>query len=717
LSGGVNTVFTDLATSQPGDATLSGDGEPEQVPARKVTWTFWSVLGAKPMLGRVFTEDEDNKGVRVVVISHGLWQRRFGGSPGIAGRKISLNDESYEVIGVMPQGFYFMPSRDIDIWMPASFPPWMRRNFTWHDAQIVARLKPRVTLEPARQSMAALSLQVTAKDFRGPHAVIVTPLREEIAGKTQTALILLLCASVALLLIACVNLANLLLSRSAARGREVAVRTALGAGRGRLVAQFLTESLVLAAFGTLAGLALALPAMRFLERLVPEAMGAARLRLDWRVLAFSAAVAIAAALIFGLAPALRGSRLAPQEGLRDGGRGTAGARSHWFRHSLIIVETALAVVLLTCGGLLLQTFQRLRNTDLGIRSERLLTFETPLFRYKDFDRRVAFVNAELENVRAIPGVISAGWINLIPFTNFAHATFYRLDGQSTKSLANQVALIRNVSRDYFASVGARLREGRFFSASDQKSDSPVAIVNEPFANRHFAGQSPLGRRFSFGGNGHWYTIVGVVKQIRESGVLEEAKPAIYRVLEQCDQMSDLNAGIVVRTAVEPASIVSAVRHAIWSLDKNQPLARIQTMEQIVDRQLSTPSQSTALLGAFALLALLLALLGIYGVLSYDVTQRTNEIGVRMALGATSGEILLSFGKRGLAFTLTGLAIGLVLSSIAARLMTTLLYGFRPDYVPTVTVVSLILLAVAALACFVPARRASRVDPVVALRNE
>src|SRR5437773_5977047 len=312
----------------------------------------------------------------------------------------------------MPRTFYFMPSREIDLWMPASFPPWMRRNFTWHDAQIVARLKPGVTLEHPRQSMAALSLQVTAKDFRGPHSVIVTPLREEIAGKTQTALILLLTASVALLLIACVNLTNLLLSRGTARGREIAVRAALGAGRGRLVSQFLTESLMLAACGTVAGLALALPAMRFLERLVPEAMGAARLTIDWRVLAFSAAVAIAAALTFGLAPALRGSRVAPQERLRDGGRGTAGARSHWFRHSLIIVETALAVMLLTCGGLLLQTFQHLRNTDLGISRERLLTFETPLFRYKDFDRRVAFVNAELEQVRAIPGVVSAGWINL-----------------------------------------------------------------------------------------------------------------------------------------------------------------------------------------------------------------------------------------------------------------------------------------------------------------
>jgi predicted permease len=457
--------------------------------------------------------------------------------------------------------------------------------------------------------------------------------------------------------------------------------------------------------------------MRFLERLVPEAMGAARLTLDWRVLAFSASVAIAAVLTFGLAPALRGSRLAPQARLRDGGRGAAGARSHWFRHSLIVVETALAVMLLTCGGLLLQTFQHLRNTDLGIRSEKLLTFEAPLFRYKDFDRRVNFVNAELEQVRAIPGVISAGWINLIPFTNFANATFYRLDGQTTTSLAGQVALIRNVSRGYFAVAGARLREGRFFGPSDQKSDSPAAIVNEPFANRHFAGQSALGRKLTFGGKGHWYTIVGVVRQIPESGVLDEAKPAVYRVLEQTDQMNDLNGGIVVRTAVEPASIISAVRHAIWSLDRNQPLARIQTMEELVDRQLSTPSQSTALLAAFALLALLLASLGIYGVLSYAVTQRINEIGVRMALGASSGEIMLSFVKRGLALTLGGLAVGLLLAAIAARSMTALLYGFRPDYVPAVAAVSLLLLAVAALACFVPARRASRVDPVVALRSE
>jgi predicted permease len=717
----LNTVFTDLACSQPGDVTLSGDGEPEQIPARKVTWNFWSVLGAQPMLGRAFTEDEDNKSARVVVISHGLWQRRFGGASNIIGRRISLNDEPYEVLGVMPRNFYFMPSREIDLWLPASFPPWMRRAFGWHDSQVVARLKPGVTLEQARQSMHALSLQVTANKFRAPHSVIVVPLREEIAGKTKMALIVLLCASAALLLIACVNLANLLLSRSAVRGREVAVRAALGAGRGRLIAQFLTESLVLAAFGTLAGLAVALPAMRFLERLVPEAMGTARLTLDWRVLAFSASVAVAAALTFGLAPALRGSRLAPQAGLRDGGRGTSGARSHWLQHSLVIVETALAVVLLTCGGLLVQTFQHLRNTDLGFKSEKLLTFEMPLFRYReDFHRRVGYINAQLEAVRSLPGVIQAGAINHIPFTNVATATFYWLEGQPRAEIPQQVALMRNVSRDYFATAGATLLDGRFFNAADQASKVPLAIVNEPFASRHFRDRSPLGQRFKFGSTGekgYWYTIVGVVKPIREAGVLEVVKPTVYRLNEHCDQTGALDTGIVVRTAVELSSIVPAVRHAIWSLDKSQPIARIQTMETIVDRQLSTPTQSTALLGAFAVLALLLASVGLYGVLSYAVTQRTNEIGVRMALGATSSGILLSFGRRGLVLTLMGLAIGLVLSGVAARSMTALLYGFQPDYVPTVTVVSLILLAVAALACFVPASRASRIDPIIALRRE
>jgi len=547
-----NTVFTDMAATESAQATLSGDGEPEAVPARKVTGNLWTVLGAPPLIGRVFTEDEDTQGVQVVVISFGLWQRRFGASPDVLGRTITLNDKSYQVIGVMPREFYFLPARDIDIWMPAAFSAEHLRMFGWHDVQVVARLAPGVTPEQARESMAALGLRVTAHLDR-PRAGVVAPLREELTGKTQTALIVLLSASAAVLLISCVNLANLLMSRGAVRRREVAVRAALGAGRGRLMTQFLIESLVLAGGGAVAGLAVALPVMRFLETLVPQTMAAVRLTLDWRVLAFSAAIAIAAGLTFGLVPALGGSRRALQATLRDGGRGSS-ARSHWFQHSLIITETALAVALLTSGGLLLQTFQHLRP----------------------------------------------------------------------------------------------------------------------------------------------YTIVGVVKG---------------------DQSADQPSGIVVRTAVDPASIVPAVRQAIWSVDRNQPVTRVQTLEDIVARQLSAPSQNTALLGAFALLALLLASLGLYGVLSYAVTQRTNEIGVRMALGATANDILLSFSRRGLALTLAGLAIGAVLAAIAARLMTTLFYGFRPDYVPAVAVVSLVLLAVAALACLVPARRASRIDPMVALQHE
>jgi predicted permease len=715
-----NTVFTDIAATEPGQVSLSGEGEPEELAGRKVTGNFWSVLGVHALVGRLFTEDEDVRGARVAILSYGLWQRRFGGSADVVGRKILLNDTPYEVIGVMPREFYFLPDRDIDIWMPTSWSAEHMGRWWWHATHCVARLESAVTVEQARESIAALSLRVSASHVNPPRVATVSPLREDLAGKTQSSLIVLLCASAAVLLIACVNLANLLLARGAVRRREVALRAAIGAGRGRLIAQFLIESLVLAGLGAVAGLMFARPAMRFLEALVPETMGAVRLTLDWRVLAFSAGVAMIAGLTFGIAPALGGSRVALQESLRAGGRGTSGARSHWFQHSLIVIETALAVALLTTGGLLLQTFQHLRQLDLGIRSEKLLTFVTPLVRYPDFDKRVAFVNAELEQIRAIPGVINAGAISRIPLTVSDQSTFYKLSDQTNSDARQQIALSRVVTRDYFATVGAQLRDGRFFDAFDRKSDSPVAIVNESFADRNFPGRSPLGARLQFGRWGdkaYWYTIVGVVREIRDRGVAEELQPAIYRVHEQADQSGDRPSGIVVRTAVQPASIVPAVRQAIWSVDKNQPVARVQTVEEIVARQLSGPSQNTAFLGAFALLALLLASIGLYGVLSYAVTQRTNEIGIRMAVGATSRDILLSFGRRGLALTLAGLAIGLVLAILVARLMTTLFYGFRPDYIPAVAVASVVLLAVAAVACLVPARRASRIDPIAALQHE
>jgi putative ABC transport system permease protein len=717
----LNTVFTDIAATQPAGAALSGGSEPDQVPARKATATLWSVLGVKPLVGRVFTESEDENGAKVVVISYGLWQRRFGGSPDVVGRALTVNDEAFAVIGVMPRDFYFLPGADTDVWLPASFPPWMRTSFGWHNAQVVARLKPGVTLPVAAESMTALSLQVTAKIDPGPHRVILTPLREEIAGKSQTALRLLLAAAAALLLIACVNLANLLMSRGAARGHEVVVRAALGAGRGRLVAQFLTESLVLSGFGAVAGLALAMPAMHFLETLVPAAMGPVHLMLDWRLLACCTAIAVAATLVFGLAPALRGARLVRQNGLREADRGAAGARSHWFQHSLIVIETALAVVLLASGGILIDTFQRLRSTDLGFRPEHVLTFETMMFRYPQFDREIVFVDSMLEKIRAVPGVISVGASSELPLrVHDAVATFYWLEGQAQELSRDQVALMRVVTRDYFSTIGAGLREGRFFESTDRRSSPPVAIINETFANRHFAGRSPIGARFKYGqlnDKGYWYTVVGVVKEVRETAMTEEPRPAVYRLLEQTEQVSIQPSSIAVRTAVEAPSIIPAVRQAIWSVDPNQPIWRFEMLDEVVDRQFSTARQSTALMSAFAITALLLASLGLYGVLSYAVAQRTGEIGVRMALGATSSDIVRSFLSRGLVLTLAGFAGGAVLAAIATPLMTPLLYGLRPNYPPLIAATVCLLAAVATLACFVPARRASRIDPVIALRND
>jgi putative ABC transport system permease protein len=350
----------------------------------------------------------------------------------------------------------------------------------------------------------------------------------------------------------------------------------------------------------------------------------------------------------------------------------------------------------------------------------VLTLVTPLFRYPDFDRRVAFVNAQLEQIRAVPGVMGAGAISRVPLTVNDQATFYRIESQTRDEARDQVALSRVVTGGYFATVGASLREGRFFDTSDRRSDAPAAIINESFADRHFPGRSPLGARFQFGVFGqkaYWYTVVGVVNEIRDRGVAEELRPTVYRVHEQADQSWDQPSGIVIRTTVDPASIVATVRRAIWSVDKNQPVARVQTIEDIMTRQLSVPSQNTTLLSAFALLALVLASIGLYGVLSYAVTQRTGEIAVRMALGATARDILLSFSRRGLSLTVAGLGIGLVLTIMAVRAITTLFYGFQPDLVAAIVVATVALLAVGALACLIPARRASRIDPMVALQHE
>jgi putative ABC transport system permease protein len=715
-----NTVFTDIAATRGGAFLLSGGGEPEHISGRMVTANFWTVLGSQPLLGRVFTEEEDRKHEPVAVISYALWQRRFGGTPDVLGQKLILNDNPVIVIGVMRPEFYFLHSRLVDIWIPTSFTP---EALAWrsHFIHCIARLEPGVTLGEARVAMTALGKRMTAESHDPQSMPVLVPVREELAGQTRTSLIVLLAASACVLLIACANLANLLLARGKTRQREVAVRSALGAGRGRLIAQFLTESLVLALLGAAAGLALARPAMTFLETLTPSTMPAIHLSLDWRVTAFCALTAIAAGVAFGLAPALGGTRASLQAGMREGGRGIAGSRRQWLQHSLIVVETSLAVVLLTCGGLLLQTLRHLHQVDLGIRTDKVLTMLLPMNRYPDFHRRSAFIDGVLEKIHAVPGVVDAAFISSLPLTDGGSSyDTYQFAGQSSSQAEAQTALNRVVTRDYFKTVGARLREGRFFDQTDRASNQPVAVVSESFADRNFPGRSAIGARFQFGQQhpgSYEYTVVGVVREIRERGVAAELQPVVYFVNEQADQNWTSPGGLLIRTSGNPTAVVPGVREAVWSLDANEPFVRIQTLDHIIANQLFEPAQDSVLLAAFATLALILACVGLYGVLSYAVAQRTNEIGVRMALGATPLDILLAFGRSGVGLTGIGLGLGLLLAMAATRLLKSLLYGVAPDYAATLAEVSAILLVVAALASFFPARRAARLDPVAALRSE
>lgn len=721
-----NTVFTDIAASAGRSANLTGDGPPEFILGRRTTANFWAVLGARPLMGRTFTDEEDQKVAKVVVISYSLWQRRFGGDPKIIGRKIILSDEPFEVIGVMPSGFVF-PSRLTDIWTPASMTPQELSRRGSHYLQCVARLKPGVSMAQAQSEMSVIAKRLGEQypDENRRVGAVVVSLRENLVGNTKLALIVLLVAAGCVLLIACANLANLLLARAAGRRQEMAVRAALGAGRGRIIRQMLTESLLLAAGGAILGLAFARLGMIVLEKLIPNGLALPKLSLDWRVLAFTAGIAVLTGILFGLAPALAMSRTELHDTLKQGGRGSAGTRRHWLRDALVVSEVALALLLLTGAGLMIQTLRNLENVDIGMRRDHLLTLGTdlPRSRYPDFPKRNAFFRAVLDKIRTIPGVTSVAYTSNLPLTAFGNTSGYTLEGETRGDGRAQDALFRVVTPGFFQTIGASLREGRLFTDDDRANTTPVMVINETFANLHWPGQSPIGKRFHVSFNTtklddrRWLTIIGVVKEIRERGIDAELKQAMYMPEAQSELYWPIPSDLAIRTSIDPLTITSAVREAIWAVDKDQPIARVRSMEQVSERQLEARQQQMTLLTAFAGLALILASLGIYGVLSYAVAQRTQEIGVRMSLGATPQSIVGLVLNRGLLLTALGLAIGVIGSIVAGRLIKTMLFGVKEQDPVTLVGVSVILLAVAATACLLPAWRASRVDPVIALQNE
>jgi putative ABC transport system permease protein len=716
--------FEDMAATDWRSFNLIGDGEPEKIQAYGVTANFFPLLGVKPALGRVFLPDEDRPGAnRVAMLSHRLWQTRFGGALDIIGKDILLNDEKYSVVGVMPADFQFLESY-IGLWVPIAFAPETLAQRGSHYLQVLARLKPGVTVAQAQADMQVIMDRI-ARDYPNDAArlgAVVVPLHEQVAGKMRRPLAVLLVAVGFVLLIACANIAGLLLARAAVRQREMAVRAALGAGRWRIVRQLLTESVLLAGVGGSLGLLVAKWSFDLLRQLVPAEMRLATvLQIDTPMLLFTLALSVIAGVLFGLAPAVQASKTDLNDALKQrGGRAGFSGGHRRLRDVFVVAEIALALVLLVGAGLLIQTLSKLSGQYSGLRPDHILTLRTALgeHKYEEHSRRVAFYDQVLDRVKHLPGVISAGYTTSVPLEWKGGANGLTIEGRQPEPGIAWNAIHRQVSSDYLQTMGFGLRQGRYFTEQDNENGMPVAIINETMARQYWPNQDPLGKRFSFGNPDRWLTIVGVVGDVRQMGADAAVKAEMYLPHRQIKTHAFFAPrDLAVRTAVEPLSLLPAVRQAIHEVDADQPISVVRTMDQVVGEETAPRRLGTTLLTTFAVLALLLAALGIFGVLSYFVAQQTPEIGVRMALGARPRDILALVLSKGLRLALAGVGAGLLAALALTRLMRSQLFEVSTLDPVTFIAVALSLPAVALLACSLPARRAARVDPMVALRCE
>jgi putative ABC transport system permease protein len=716
-----NQVFTDMAARRASSMSLTGDGAPEELYGQRVTPNFFDVLGVQPTIGRVFTSEEDKAKEQVVLLSYGLWLRRFGGDKSIVGRSILLNGVATKVLGVMPKGFFFR-ERNVDYWTPLSFTPerWAQRNN--HFLNVVARMKPGVTKERAQKDMDTIAarLQQQYPASNAKVGALVVPMQEDFAGDARNGLLVLQVASVFVLLIACSNLANLLLARSTGRRREIAVRLALGASRGQIAGQLLTESLLLSVVGGALGLGVGQACWGAFGKLVPAQVGEGGFQINGQILLFTAVISIAAGLLFGLVPALRATDLSLHDALKEGARSGESRGGLRLRDGLVVGQFALAFALLAAAGLMIQTMWNLRKMDVGFRTEHLLTMAVPLpeTKYSDKEKRRNFFSEVITNVRALPGVKGAGFASDAPFTATGDTYGYLVEGEPPL-MPGEIndALYREVTPGYLEAIGATLREGRLLGEGDREEGQLVVVVNEFFAKRHWPGRSAIGKRIRFDDMDEpsWRVVAGVVQDIRERGLLLEMKPAMYVPIGQVKPDSYSN--LVVRTAMEPASAIKAVESAVWSVDAQQPVTLIRTMDQLMEEDVADRTRPMILLGVFAGLALVLACIGVYGVLSYAVAQRIREIGVRMALGAKPVDVTRMVLGRGMKLSAIGLLAGGALAAGLAVLLRSLLFGvtMMAPGIYAGTAAALVLVAMAA--CVIPARRAAGVDPAVALRNE
>jgi putative ABC transport system permease protein len=715
--------FEQMAALSFSSSNLTGaEGEPERVQRANVTANFFPMLGARAEAGRLFLEEENRAGAEpVVVLSHGFWQRRFGGDPGVIGQTINLHGSPFTVVGITPPGFRFQ--QDVDVWTPLNLDgPQGRRS---EYLTVIGRVRPGVTLDQARTEMAAVGQRLAEEypETNGILAVDVESLHEQTIGGLRPALIALMAAVGLVLLIACANVANLMLTRAAAREREMAVRAALGAGRGRIVRQLLTESLVVALIGGGVGLLLALWGIGALRNARAELIPRfAEVGIDAWVLGFALGLAVLTGVAFGLAPAMQFGRWGLSSSLRSGGRGMAGQKGACtLRAGLVLAQVALALMLLVGAGLLIRSFDRLQRVDVGFEPRNVLTTRValPASQYSEDAPRIAFYNGLLEEVAAAPGVQSAALVSGVPLSGSAGYWSFAIEGRPEPAPGTVVdAQPFAITPGYFQTMRIPVLQGRAFTEQDHAEALRVAIINQEMVRRYWPEGNPIGARITFGDpedpDTEWMTVVGVVGDVRVTGLTDAPYPQIYTSYPQVALGSMV---VALRTTRDPLSMAPIVRQAVHRLDPNLPVYDVKTMEQWLDEMIAQPRVGTALLGIFAAVALLLAAVGIYGLISYTVAQRTSEIGVRLALGAEPRDVLKLVVRQGMKPVLAGIGVGVVAAWIGTRLIRSLLFGVSATDPLTFAGVVLFLAAVALLASYLPARRATRVDPMIALRAE